>query len=192
MAKLLNSILFLTFISFWAISQPLHVKRATDLCNPDSVVIGRLCPSFTGVDLSGLTIPISSLRGSYLCIMIWATSTNSSLREYPYFLKLKEKFKNITFLDISIDKDKQDWELYFHQNPILGLHWFADPLKAPLSFFLLKRKDRGEHTFFSYNIPQYILLNAEGKILENKIPFPPSDSIRFENLLRALPTKSKK
>jgi hypothetical protein len=170
-------------------SQPLRIRRATDICNPDSVLIGRISPDFKGMDLSGIELPVSALRGKYLCIMVWASSTHSSMQEYPYFLKIKKQFSksSIRFLDIGIDKDKKDWEFYFSQNPSPGIHWYANPLKPPLSFFLLKRKDRGEHTYFSYTAPQFILLNPEGKIIENKIPFPPSDSVRFTKLLKSLP-----
>jgi peroxiredoxin len=172
-------------------SQPLRLKRATDICNPDSVVLGRISPNFTGTTLSGIEVPISSLRGSFVVIMVWATSTHSSQVEYPFFKKLRARYSNskIQFLDIAVDKDKKDWEFFFNQNPETGIHWYSDPLKAPFSYYLLKRKDRGEHTYFSYTVPQFILLNPEGRIVENKTGFFPSDTLRFNTLISSLPIK---
>lgn len=169
-------------------SQPLKIRRATDICNPDSVVLGRISPDFKGSTLSGIEVPISSLRGAYVIIMVWSTSTHSSQVEYPYFKTLRERYTNskIKFLDIAVDKDKKDWEFYFSQNPEKGYHWYSDPLKPPFSYYLLKRKDRGEHTYFSYTVPQFILLNPEGRILENKTSFLPSDTVRFNRLVSTL------
>jgi len=192
MVKFSNT-LFLLFLlgSFLSRAQPLKLRRATDICNPDSVVLGRFCPNFYGTSLAGLKIPVSSFKGSYVIIMVWSTSTQSSLKEYPFFTRLKEKFSapGIQFLDIAVDKDKQDWEFFYKQHPEPGVHWFADPLKPPFSYFLLKRKDRGEHTYFSYTVPQFILLNPEGRIIENKTSFFPSDTTRFNTLVRSLPVK---
>ena len=181
--------LFLSFFSIVSQGQPLRLKRATDVCNPDSVVLGRISPNFIGSNLSGLQTPISSLRGSFVVIMVWATDIHSSQVEYPYFKKLRAEYssKKLQFLDIAVDKDKEDWEFYFRQNPESGLHWYIDPLKPPFSFYLLKRKDRGEHTYFTYTVPQFIILNPEGRIVENRTSFFPSDTARFNRLVRSLP-----
>ncbi len=193
--KLKRILFFLILLGgFPCIGQPLRIHKTTDLCNPDSVTIGRICPDFMGMDLTGVEIPISALKGNYICIMVWAASTFSSLKEYPYFLGIQEKFLafNIKFLDIGVDKDKNDWESYFRENPKPGLHWYSDPLKAPFSYFLLKRKDRGDHTFFSYTVPQYILIDPMGRIVDNKVPFSVTDTLKFRTLISTLPLLKKK
>ncbi len=185
------TVCFFISLSIQTKSQPLRIKHETDICNPDSVTLGRISPDIKGNDLSGLELSIRSLRGAYLCIMVWSSSTKSSQLEYPFFVRLKKLFEgpNIHFLDIATDKDKKDWEFFFRQTADKHLHWYADALKAPLSFYLLKRKDRGEHTYFTYTLPQFILLNPEGRILENKVGFPPSDTTRFDRLIQSLPQK---
>jgi len=188
--KKLKNFFWVLFIPYSFLgAQPLKIKKTTDLCNPDSVVIGRISPEIKGVDLSGLEIPISTYRGNYVCIMAWASSKKSSQIEYPYFNTIRQHFKgkNIRFIDISVDLDKKDWEFYLNQNPDQGIHWYADPLKPPFSFYLLKRKNRGEKNFFTYTVPQYILLDRDGRIIENNIPIHPTDSVRFQKLIESLP-----
>ena len=69
-------------------------------------------PDFKGQDINGKTLSLKDFNGKYLYIDVWATWCGPCKKEIPFLKELEKKFegKNITFLSLSTDQNKTDWE----------------------------------------------------------------------------------
>lgn len=170
-------------------AQHLRVRSARDLCNPDTVAIGKKAPDIITQEANGLTVPLSSLRGKYVLIQVWSSELHTCLKEMEAWKKMKEanKNRNVSFMDISVDKDINAWQLYYGQHNLQGIEVHADAMKPPLSYFLLQTKMKEGHSYFSYTLPQYILIDPMGTILDSHINMKPSDKASFAHFLDRLP-----
>ena len=96
---------------------------------------------------------------------MWATWCAPCKRELPFLKKLEERFagKDIVFLGLSIDYDKTKWEERVKSGELAGVQLHIGPQSS------FKR---------AYNIdgiPRFILLDKEGKIINNNMSRPSSE-----------------
>lgn len=130
---------------------------------------GKEVPDFSFVDIEGNPVKMSDLRGKLVYIDIWATWCGPCIAEHPYWDKMKEEYKDkpVAFLTVSIDDSKEPWEKMVKNKKMEGLQWFAE------------NAWQSEITqFFMVNaIPRFLLLDAEGKIIDPSAERP-SGSIR--------------
>ena len=86
-----------------------------------SMRVGEKAPNFIYPDTAGTYHSLSSLKGKYKYIDIWATWCVPCKKELPALQKLEKEFKgkDIAFISISIDKNKKKW-LDFVQDKQLG------------------------------------------------------------------------
>lgn len=124
---------------------------------------GKPSPDFSAEDQNGKNYTLKDFTGNYLYIDVWATWCAPCRREAPHFTALKEKFtgKKIRFLSLSVDANKEDW-----------LKEVSKEAMNDHSLYL------GSNSSFqsAYNIdgiPRFILIDREGKIINNNTP-PPS------------------
>lgn len=128
---------------------------------------GHLSPDFSGVDITGHSYSLKNFKGKYVYIDLWATWCMPCRKELPYLMQLADKFKgrNITFLGLSIDKDKTKWENRVKAGGLVGTQLLIG----------------NENSFLKdYNIdgiPRFILLNPEGRIINNNMTRPSSPEI---------------
>lgn len=185
----LFAIPFLLHLAGTGFAQHLRVRSVKDFYNPDTVSIGKKAPDVICQEANGLSVSLSSFRGKYVLVQVWSSVMNSCLKEMAGWKKMKEenKNRNIIFMDISVDKDMSAWQQYYTQHNLQGIEVHADAMKAPLSYYLLQTKTKEGHSFFSYTLPQYILIDASGIILDNRINIKPSDKNSFTHFLDHLP-----
>lgn len=142
------------------------------------VTPGSEAPQFAFKDPNNKTVSLSSLKGNYVFVNIWATWLNSSLQEIPYLKNLEKKYQNqnIKFVNISVDSPllKDKWARYTKEQYPEGLHVIAD--KELRSDFVKA---------FSINtFPRFIIIDPEGKMVSANAPRP--SSIRLQDTLDKL------
>lgn len=140
-----------------------------DLASP-----GKPSPDFEAVDVDGKEYSLKDFKGKYVYIDMWATWCAPCKRELPFLKKLEERFagKDIVFLGLSIDYDKAKWEERVKSGELAGVQLHIGPQSS------FKR---------AYNIdgiPRFILLDKEGKIINNNMSRPSSEDT--EHVLDAL------
>lgn len=115
---------------------------------------------------NGGTTSMSDLKGRFAYIDVWATWCGPCLNEIPAFKELVEKYKdkNITFVSISIDeqKDKETWRQMIKDKETNWMQLFAEA-DWNSSF----AKDYGVNS-----IPRFIFIDPEGKIVVANAPRP--------------------
>lgn len=183
------ALLLLLYVSTPGWGQHLRVRSVKDLYNPDTVSIGKKAPDIIAHDANGLTVSLSSLRGKYVLIQVWSSAMNTCLKEMDAWKKIKDdhRNKNMTFMDISVDKDIDAWQHYYGQHNLQGVEVHADAMQPALCYYLLQTKKKEGHSFFSYTLPQYILIDASGIVLDNHINLKPTDAKAFTTFIDRLP-----
>lgn len=127
---------------------------------------GSVCPETECYDANGNTMMISDLKGKAVYIDVWATWCGPCKKEIPYLKTLEEHYhgRNIEFVSISTDQDVQKWKDFLVLNPMSGtqVHQSDDFEKSISKHFMVN------------SIPRFILLDAEGKIVNANAPRPSS------------------
>ncbi|TYC12071.1 TlpA family protein disulfide reductase [Bizionia gelidisalsuginis] len=134
---------------------------------------GLPSPEFTDyVNYKGGTSSLSDFKGSYVYIDVWATWCVPCIYEMPYLAKVEEAFKdkNITFLSISVDnqKDKAKWRKMIETKALDGVQLLAD--NATESKFMTD--------YYIFGIPRFILLDKEGNIVSYDAPRPSEEGLK--------------
>ncbi|RZK27292.1 MAG: TlpA family protein disulfide reductase [Flavobacterium sp.] len=146
-----------------------HLEQLqNDYDNYKMMTSNAVSPDFSYGDVDGKMVTLSSLRGKYVYIDVWATWCVPCKAEIPSLQKVEHDYnaKNIVFVSLSVDylKDEDTWRKYVKQNKLSGIQVRAD-------------KDFKSDFIKKYNInsiPRFILLNPEGKILSGDA-YRPSD-----------------
>ncbi|WP_412468237.1 TlpA family protein disulfide reductase [Pedobacter sp. KLB.chiD] len=132
-------------------------------------------PDFNFISSTGNMVSLKSLKGKYVYIDIWATWCAPCIAQIPELKKLEEKYrnKNIYFVSISVDKkaQKEDWLNFVAKNNLSGIQLMAD--QDFESDFIKK--------FGVNSIPRFILIDADGLIVDNNAKRP-SDPALAEQL----------
>jgi thiol-disulfide isomerase/thioredoxin len=121
---------------------------------------GVVSPSFDYENHKGGKTKLEDLRGKYVYIDVWATWCGPCRGEIPFLQKVEEKYKskNITFVSISIDvqKDFEKWKTFVKDKSLGGIQLFAD--KDWSSDFI--------KAFGINGIPRFILIDPSGKVVD--------------------------
>ncbi|WP_341214490.1 TlpA disulfide reductase family protein [uncultured Wocania sp.] len=128
---------------------------------------GKPSPEFINYEnYDGSTTSLSELKGKYVYIDVWATWCGPCKAEIPYLKKVESKYhnKNIHFVSISVDKlkDRDKWKEMIKNRQLTGVQLLAD--KDFSSDFVKGYMING--------IPQFILLDPSGNIVERNAPRP--------------------
>lgn len=127
------------------------------------VQAGDMSPDFSLEDENGKLHSLEDFKGKYVLIDFWASYCAPCQKEIPHLKELEKKLegKNIHFVSISIDMNKEEWleklkevkpggkQLVFSRSNILFIHRY-----------------RVE------TIPRYVLLDKEGRIIDPDMPRP--------------------
>lgn len=107
---------------------------------------------------------LHDLKGKYSFITIWTSWCSNCLLEIDHINKLSEQFKNIQFVNISIDAtpEKNDWKKVIKTKKYRGIHLLAD--KQDKSDFI--------KNFVHDKIQKYILISPEGNLILTDAPSP--------------------
>ncbi len=129
--------------------------------------------SHNGTDVTWKEIMEIS-KGKVIYIDFWASWCRPCLQEMPHSASLRDSLKNkdVTFLYVSLDQNKDSWIRA------------ANKLKFdPSQHFLFKKDSRLKDLFALQAIPKYIIIDKKGNIFSPDAPRP-SDPRLYNTLLK--------
>jgi thiol-disulfide isomerase/thioredoxin len=139
-----------------------------------AVAPGKPAPEFVGYTLEGKKISIKDLKGKIIYIDVWATWCRPCVGEIPASKLLQQEFskeEKIQFLNVSVDSKKSSWEKFMNNDKTWkGLHIIIDPDKID-SFYA---------TYKLVAVPEYILIDQSGNIVNMKAPRPSDEKVKAE------------
>ena len=138
---------------------------------------GQPFPPFEGVvDMNDKPISFEqlNLKGKMLFIDIWATYCPDCRKELPALETLQQTYKGkpITFISISVDRDKEAWKTMVKEKKLSGIHLYASP----------ETKELFKKLYDLRSIPRYMLVDKEGNIISINAPMP-SKGTALESLI---------
>ncbi len=127
---------------------------------------GTIAIDFEYDNHKGGKTKLSSLKGKYVYIDIWATWCGPCVQEIPFLQEVEKKFhhKNIEFVSISIDElnQKDKWSSMVAAKNMGGIQLIAD--KAWESQFII--------SLGVNSIPRFVLIDPKGVIINGNAPRP--------------------
>lgn len=134
---------------------------------------GKPSPAFSFKNHKGGTTNLSDFKGKYVYIDVWATWCGPCRKEIPHLQEMEEKYKgkNIAFVSISIDKQKDysKWEKFVNDEALGGVQLIAD--NDWKSGFITAYEIK--------SIPRFILIDPKGKIVRSDAPRPSDSNIHY-------------
>ena len=129
---------------------------------------GTPAPEIKGIMVNGDQFQLSDLKGKVIYIDVWATWCAPCREEIPHAIRLQKKFTDnpeVVFLNISVDKNVEKWQEFLAAKPAWqGIHVNVD-----------REKERnGLDDYVVAGVPQYILIDQQGKIVNAKALRPSS------------------
>ena len=110
------------------------------------------------------------LKGKLLFIDIWATYCPDCRKELPALEALQEDYKAepITFVCISVDRDKEAWKTMVKEKKLGGIHLYASP----------ETKELFKELYDLRSIPRYMLIDEKGNIINANLPMPSDKNLK--------------
>ncbi|SVA58971.1 uncharacterized protein METZ01_LOCUS111825 [marine metagenome] len=129
---------------------------------------GELAIDFSYPDIEGTITSLSSFKGNLVYVDVWATWCGPCIAELPALEKLQENYKdkNITFLSVSVDTDKDAWEKLVTDDGLGGVQLWADGWSDITKFYAI------------FGIPRFLLIDKDGSLISVDAPRPSSSEIR--------------
>lgn len=154
-----------------------NIEKFDNMCKQwEALRAGNPSPSFNCPDINGKMVSLESLKGKYVYIDVWATWCGPCRGELPYMTKLEEAYagKDIHFVSLSCDQNKQAWEKRIQKGDMKGIQLH------------MGNKDEFMNKYLINGIPRFILLDREGKIIKADAPRPssPETSKLIDELLK--------
>ena len=134
---------------------------------------GQPFPPFEGVvDINDKLISFEqlNLKGKMLFIDIWATYCPDCRKELPALEALQKTYKGkpITFVSISVDRDKEAWKTMVKEKKLRGIHLYASP----------ETKELFKELYDLRSIPRYMLIDEKGNIINANLPMPSDKNLK--------------
>ncbi len=135
---------------------------------------GSVAPSFNYPDINGNMVSSESLKGKVIYIDVWATWCGPCKGEIPHLKKMEEELrdKEIAFVSISVDEDKEAWEKMVKEKELAGYQLYA---KEAWETDIIKN-------YAIRGIPRFIIVDKEGKIVEANASRPSNEKTKAKLL----------
>ena len=130
---------------------------------PGEMAIGFTYPNKDSVEFS-----LADFSGKLVYVDVWATWCGPCKAEIPSLQKLEGEYhdKNITFLSVSVDTDRQAWVDMVVNDQLGGVQLWADGWSQITKDYAI------------FGIPRFMLFDQDGKVISTDAPRPSSAEIR--------------
>lgn len=138
----------------------------------EGMLEGNPAPAISMQDTVGAKYTFEKWKGKYIYIDFWATWCGPCIQEIPFLKELEHDYagKNIVFVSMSMDRvaDRQKWVDFVRDQKLTGEQvWLdANDNKAISKAFNILQ------------IPRFVLLDKEGRILDVNAPRPSDERLR--------------
>ena len=135
---------------------------------------GEAAVDFTYPDTDGNEYSLSSFKGYLVYVDVWSTSCGPCIEEFPALQKLEKEYhgKNMIFLSISIDRDKDDWLKMVNEKELGDVQLWAGDLWGDGEYSGIVKH------YAIYSIPRFMLFSADGTVISIDAPRPSSTGLR--------------
>ena len=123
--------------------------------------VGKKMPELVLPDVDGKEIAVSSYKGKYVLVDLWASWCPPCRAENPNLVKAYQRFKNknFTILGVSLDKDRGKWMQAVEQDQLSWTH------VSDLAFW----SSKAVKTFGIESIPFNVLVDPDGNIIGERL-----------------------
>jgi peroxiredoxin len=140
---------------------------------------GNMAPGFDLKNDRGENVSLKSLRGKVVYIDFWGVGCGpciGEIKNYTAALHEKYKNKNIVFLNVCVDTDEKTWKqniasLKVDGSNVIAEGWTRNPVCKKYNI---------------NGIPHYVIIGADGKIVNNNSPRPSETLTLYPELDKAL------
>jgi thiol-disulfide isomerase/thioredoxin len=131
-----------------------------------AILPGQPAPAFSLPDIDGKELALVDLAGKYVYIDFWATWCGPCRAEFPHYRQLVQDYKgrNVVFMSISVDKDKEAWKKMVEEE---AFDW------VQLHDSIMMNDD-----YLVRYIPTFVFVDTEGKIIDPRAPRPSDPLLR--------------
>lgn len=133
---------------------------------------GKASPTFSYENHKGGETSLADLKGKIVYVDVWATWCGPCKREIPFLKELDKDYhgKEIAFVSISIDEEKnyEAWRTMVTEKELGGYQLIADN----------DWRSKFVEDYGIKGIPRFLLIDAEGNIINSDAPRPSSKKIR--------------
>ncbi len=136
---------------------------------------GMKAPEFEIVDESGNTVRLSDFYGKFVYIDCWSSFCGPCLKEMPEMKKLTDEYKNknIVFISISADSDREKW--------LSKINKFR--LTNTINLWTIGTNHNFNKDYNAKAFPRYILIDDKGNILDATADNPSMIKAKLDQLL---------
>ena len=192
MSKSILIFLFISF-SFGASAQKMDSTNYYFYNKVQSqLTSGSRALNFSYINEKGENISLSSLKGKIVYLDFWASYCSYCVSQIPEITALQEKYPEIAVVRISVDEREQAWKNSSTRNNLSGINLWAGGMTYPADKYTLDlfyfdanpRNNTAASFELSNPIPGYVLIDQEGRIVENWAPEPGTEEL--DNLIHQL------
>ncbi len=117
---------------------------------------GMPAKDFTFETIDGKKVSLSSFKGKWVYIDVWATWCNPCIGEIPKLKELEEKFRDndIVFMSISVDRTQEPWKKMVVESELKGVQLWAGQDVILKDFYRVN------------GIPRFMIIDPETNIYE--------------------------
>lgn len=123
----------------------------------------NLYPVLSGETMNGERVDLSSFKGSWILLDVWATWCGPCCNEIPFLAKMEERLqgRNIEFVSLSVDKaaDREKWIKMVREKEMKGVQLRLTGKKSELN-----------ETLCISGIPHFAIIDPTGKLVWNGLP----------------------
>jgi peroxiredoxin len=147
--------------------------------NAKNLKPGNMAPNFTLTGVDGKPVSLSDMRGKVVFVDFWGVGCGPcmyDIKNNAPQLHEKYKDKNIVFVNICVDSHEAEWKNSLKETGLSGTNLIAEGWN----------KNSEIKPYGIQGIPHYIIIDANGKIVDNNSPGPSQSNSLYAELDKAI------